>query len=219
VQYAWVNNYLCIDKKIEIIQIIKRGVKMKNLILLAKGFEMMEFSPFVDIMGWAQNDYGHDIQVVTCGFQKQVISAFNIIITVDKLLDEINVNDYDVLVIPGGFEEFGFYDEAYNEKFLNIIKEFNLNKKLIASVCVGALPIGKSGILKNRKATTYHLNNGHRQNQLKEFGASVLNEPIVIDENIITSFCPETAPHVAFKVLEILTSRQEMNMVKTAMGY
>ena len=179
----------------------------------------MEFSPFVDIMGWAQNEYGLDIHTVTCGNNKQVVSAFNVTVTVDKLIDEINVNDFDALVIPGGFEKFGFYDEAYNESFLSVIRTFNSHKKLIASVCVGALPIGKSGVLQNRKATTYHLSNGHRQNQLKAFGANVINEPIVIDENIITSYCPETAPYVAFKVLEILTSKQQMEMVKSAMGF
>jgi 4-methyl-5(b-hydroxyethyl)-thiazole monophosphate biosynthesis len=192
---------------------------MKILIFLAKGFETMEFSPFVDIMGWARHEYGHDIHVVTCGFAKQVVSTFNITVIVDKLINEINVDDFDALIIPGGFEKFGFYDEAYNERFLSIIRSFNSRKKLIASVCVGALPIGKSGVLQNRKATTYHLKNSYRQNQLKVFGVNVINEPIVIDENIITSYCPETAPHVAFKVLEILTSKQQMDIVKSAMGY
>ena len=45
---------------------------MKTLILLAKGFEMMEFSPFIDIMGWAENDYGYDTQIVTCGFKNKL---------------------------------------------------------------------------------------------------------------------------------------------------
>ena len=179
----------------------------------------MEFSPFIDIMGWAQNENEYDIHVVSCGFQNQVISAFNVPVTVDTLIDNINVNDFDALVIPGGFEEYGFYDEAYNEKFLEIIRNFNTQKKLIASVCVGALPVGKSGVLQNRKATTYHLNNGQRQKQLKAFGANVINEPLVIDENIITSYCPQTAPYVAFKLLELLTSRQLMEIVKSKMGY
>ena len=59
-------------------------------------------------MGWARNDNNHDVSVVTCGFQKQVISTFNIPVIVDKTIDEINVDDYDALAIPGGFEEFGF---------------------------------------------------------------------------------------------------------------
>jgi 4-methyl-5(b-hydroxyethyl)-thiazole monophosphate biosynthesis len=192
---------------------------MKILIFLAKGFETMEFSVFVDVMGWARNDYGYDVPVVTCGFQKQVISTFNIPIMVDKTIDEINVDEYDALAIPGGFEEFGFYEEAYNERFLNLIREFNSKGKIIATICVGALPVGKSGILKNRKATTYHLRGAYRQKQLKEFDVNVVNEPIVVDKNIITSYCPETASGVAFKLLEMLTSEEQMKIVKAAMGF
>ena len=124
--------------------------------MLANGFETMEFSPFVDIMGWAYNDYGYNVRVVTCGFQQKVISAFNISVIVDTIIDDIIVNEYDALAIPGGFEEYGFYREAYSEKFLNIIREFNNYNKIIASVCVGALPLGKSGVLKNRRATTFY---------------------------------------------------------------
>ena len=192
---------------------------MKTLILLAKGFETMEFSPFVDVMGWAQNEYGYDTHVVTCGFQKQVISTFNIPVIVDTLVDEINVDDYDALAIPGGFEKFGFYEEAYSEKFLDTIRRFDAQKKPIATICVGAMPVGKSGVLKNRKATTYHLKDGYRQKQLKDFGVNVVNEPIVVDENIITSYCPETASGVAFKLLEMLTSKEQAETVKSAMGF
>ncbi|KPI47865.1 protease [Clostridioides difficile] len=192
---------------------------MKILVFLAKGFETMEFSVFIDVMGWARNDYDCDIDVVTCGFKKKVISTFNIPILVDKTIEEVCVDDYDALAIPGGFEEFGFYEEAYNMSFLNLIREFDSKEKIIASICVAALPVGKSGVLKNRKATTYHLKNGQRQKQLSEFDVNVINEPIVVDKNIITSYCPETAPHVAFKLLELLTSREQMEIVKLAMGF
>lgn len=192
---------------------------MKVLVFLAKGFETMEFSVFIDVMGWARNDYGHDIDVVTCGFKKQVMSTFNIQVLVDKTIEEVCVDDYYALAIPGGFEEFGFYDEAYDSSFLNLIREFNSKEKIIASICVAALPVGKSGVLKNRKATTYHLKNGKRQRQLSEFDVNVVNEPIVVDKNIITSYCPETAPHVAFKLLEMLTSKEQMDEVKLAMGF
>ncbi|HGM3506434.1 TPA: DJ-1/PfpI family protein [Clostridioides difficile] len=162
---------------------------MKVLVFLAKGFETMEFSVFVDVMGWARNDYGHDIDVVTCGFKKQVMSTFNIPVLVDKTIEEVCVDDYDALAIPGGFEEFGFYGEAYDASFLNLIRE------------------------------TYHLKNGKRQRQLSEFDVNVVNEPIVVDKNIITSYCPETAPYVAFKLLEMLTSKEQMDEVKLAMGF
>jgi 4-methyl-5(b-hydroxyethyl)-thiazole monophosphate biosynthesis len=192
---------------------------MKTLLFLIKGFETMEFSAFVDVMGWARNDFGLDVPIVTCGFQKQVISTFNIPVLVDKTIAEININDYDALAIPGGFEEFGFYEESYDERFLNLIREFDAKGKIIATICVAALPLGKSGVLKNRKATTYHLGNARRQKQLKEYDVDVINEPIVVDKNIITSYCPETAPGVAFKLLELLTSKEQMEKVKNAMGF
>lgn len=191
----------------------------KVLVFLAKGFETMEFSAFIDVLGWARSDYGHNLFVDTCGFSDKVISTFNVPVIVDKTIEEINVEEYDALAIPGGFGEFGFYEEAYNERFLNLIKEFNAKGKIIATVCTGALSLGKSGILKNRKATTYHLNNGYRQKELKEFGVNIVNEPIVVDGNIITSYCPETAPNVAFELLKMLTSEEEMAVIKKAMGF
>lgn len=192
---------------------------MKVLVFLAKGFETMEFSVFIDVMGWARNDYGCDITVDTCGFHKEVLSTFHVPVITDKLITNINVEDYAALAIPGGFEEFGFYEEAYDEKLLELIRDFHSKNKIIASVCVGALSIGKSGVLNNKRGTTYHLDEGLRQRQLQAFGVTVVNEPIVVDDNIITSYCPQTAPGVAFQLLEMLTSRELSLKVKTAMGY
>ena len=193
---------------------------MKVLLFCCKGFETMEFAPFVDVMGWARNDYGMGIEVITAGFSKTVISAFGIPILVDKIYEEINISEYDALAIPGGFEEFGFYEEAYSESFLNLIREFNSAHKYIASICVGALPIGASGVLKGRKATTYHLGDGRRQKQLVEFGAEVIpDQSVVIDKNIITSFCPETAPLVAISLLEMLVGKEKAEIVATTMGF
>lgn len=192
---------------------------MKILLFCAKGFETMEFSVFVDVMGWARNDYNCPVEVETCGFTKTVFSAFCIPIITNRTIDEISVDNYDALAIPGGFEEFGFYEEAYHPALSKLIQEFDRAGKPIASVCVAALALGKSGILKNRKATTYHLNNARRQKQLAEYGVHVVNERIVTDHNVITSYCPETAPDVAFELLGILCGKEQMNVVKCAMGF
>lgn len=192
---------------------------MKLLVFLAKGFETMEFSVFIDVMGWAKTDFGCDVDVVTCGLSKTVVSAFNVPVLVDKAIDEISVDEYDALAIPGGFEDFGFYEEAYNEKLLELIRLFDSQKKWIATVCVGALPVGKSGVLKGRKATTYHLGGAHKQKVLRNLGVTVVNEPIVVDDNVITSYCPQTAHGVALLLLEKLTSYREMSLVKEAMGF
>lgn len=192
---------------------------MKILLFLAKGFETMEASVFVDVMGWARNDYHYDVEVITCGFQKTVISTFGVPVTVDVLLKDICVDDYDALAIPGGFEEFGFYEEAFSKELSDIIITFNNQHKLIATVCVAALALAHSGILTGKKATTYHLNNGQRQKQLAEYGVEIVNVPVVKTDNIITSYCPQTAPEVAFTLLESLIGTKEMHKVKAAMGF
>lgn len=192
---------------------------MKILLFLAKGFETMEASVFVDIMGWARNDYNYDVEVITCGFQKNVISTFGIPVTVDVLLKDICVDEYDALAIPGGFEEFGFYEEAFSKELSDLINMFNRQHKMIATVCVAALALAYSGILTGKKATTYHLKNGYRQKQLAEYGVEIVNEPIVKTDNIITSYCPQTAPEVAFVLLENLIGTEKMLNVKSAMGF
>ena len=180
----------------------------------------MEFAPFVDVMGWANKSFGMNVEVVTAGFRKTVNSTFGIPVIVNKTFEEINPNDYDALAIPGGFEEFGFYEEAYSESFQNLIREFDESEKYIASVCVAALALGKSGILQGRNATTYHQGDGRRQQQLKEFGANVIpDQSIVVDRNVITSFCPETAPGVAFCLLGKLVGESSAQLVSKAMGF
>ena len=192
---------------------------MNILVFCAKGFETMEFSAFIDVMGWARNDFGMLAQTETCGFTKTATSTFGVPIVVDTLIEEVAARNYDALAIPGGFEEYGFYDEAYDERLSDLIRDFDRQGKAIASICVGALALGKAGVLRGRRATTYHLKEGYRQKELARFGALVANERIVIDGNIITSYCLDTAPDVALALLEMLFDKQSAAKVKTAMGF
>ncbi len=190
----------------------------KVLLLLADGFEAVEASVFTDVIGWNKTDGDGTTELVTVGLREKLKCTFNFTVIPEMQVSEISVDEFDAVAIPGGFEEAGFYEDAYSEDFLNVIREFNKKGKIIASICVGALPVGKSGVLIGRNATTY--NCSIRQKQLSEFGANVLgDEPIVIDGNIITSYNPSTAFDVAFKLLEMLTSKENCNKVKELMGF
>lgn len=190
----------------------------KVLLLLSEGFEFYEASVFIDVIGWNLVDGDGSTQLFTCGFAKEVKSTFGQKIVVDYTLDQINTNDFDALAIPGGFEEYGFYDHAFNESFLNLIRDFHQQDKLIASICTGALPIAKSGILKGRNGTTYN-KNPHRQKMLTDLGVNLVQEPVVTDSNIITSWNPSTAMDVAFMLLEHLTSPAQRKHVQGLMGF
>ncbi len=187
----------------------------KVLLFLAGGFEIFEASVFIDVIGWNLVDGDGSTKLFTCAFKREVKSAFNHKISVDYLIDEINVNDFDALAVPGGFEEFGFYEDAYDERFLYLIREFEKQNKIIATICVAALPLGKSGILKGKKGTTYTT----RHDRLKAFDVNVINEPIVIEDKIITSWNPSTAVNVAMLLLEMLTTKENANYIREIMGF
>jgi 4-methyl-5(b-hydroxyethyl)-thiazole monophosphate biosynthesis len=190
----------------------------KVLLFLPNGFETFEASVFIDVIGWNLVDGDGTTELFSCGFEREVKSTFNQRMIVDFLINEIDVADFDALAIPGGFVEYNFYQEAYDDRLLTLIREFNAQGKIIASICVGALVLGKSGILKGKKGTTYN-KKPERQETLKSFGVDVVNEPIVIAGNIITSWNPSTAAEVAFTLLEMLTSKENAAYIRGIMGF
>jgi len=191
----------------------------KVLLLLADGFEMYEASVFVDVIGWNKIYGSKDTELHICGLSKNLTSTFGVKIEVDILAAEVDPNDYSALAVPGGFEIFGFYKDAFSGRFQDLIRRFNADQKIISSICVGALPLAKSGILKNRNATTYNHMGAERQDQLQALGATLVNEPIVIDGNVITSWSPVTAIDVAFDLLERLTDADNVAHIKKIMGF
>ncbi|MBH0332820.1 dimethyladenosine transferase [Brevibacillus brevis] len=192
----------------------------KVCLLLPNGFEAVEASVFTDVIGWNKEEGDGTTELVTVGTRKELKCTWNFTVIPEMVIDDADVNDFDALALPGGFEHAGFYEDAYREDVLAFIREFEKQGKVIASICVGALPLGKSGILQGRNATTYNLNNQLRQKQLAAMGANVIpDQSIVIDNNIITSYNPSTAFDVAFTLLESLTSRENTDNVKRLMGF
>ena len=189
----------------------------KVLLLLADGFETFEASVFIDVIGWNLVEGDNSTELFTCGLKKEIKSSFNQRLIVDYLVEEIDISTFDALAIPGGFEVYGFYNDAYDDKFLDLIRGFKTNNKIIASICVGALPLGKSGILKNKNGTVY--NSPIRREALKGFGVNVIHQPIVIDDNVITSWDPSTAIDVALLLLENLTTKNNADKIRQLMGF
>ncbi|MCM3340710.1 DJ-1/PfpI family protein [Paenibacillus sp. MER TA 81-3] len=88
----------------------------------------------------------------------------------------MTVQEFDALALPGGFEEAGFYKDAFRPDVLEFIREFDRQGKNIASICVGALPLGRSGVLQGRNATTLnHLLPQKMQTMLKSSWDSLHN--------------------------------------------
>ena len=192
----------------------------KVLLLLANGFESYEASVFTDVFGWNLYEGDQNTELVSVGLHPVLSCTWGYSCIPMRQIDEVDLNDFDALAIPGGFEQANFYEDAFSEDFLSIIQHFDKANKPIAAICVAGLAVAKSGVLTDRFGTTYRFKNNPRQDQMKEYGVLVQsNERIVEDRNIITSSSPETALDVAFRLLELLTNEENTAEVKRRMGF
>lgn len=181
-------------------------MQKRVLILLSNGFEAMEAACFTEVFGWA-SIYG-DIQFdqLSVGLRSPLKTTFGFDVLPERILNEINIEDFDALVIPGGFGDAGFYEEALSEPFLDVIRSFDRRQAPIAAVCVSALSLAAAGVLKGRRATVYHQVGGTRKAELESYGAVFVDEPLVVDGHLMTSTGPGTGIELALKLLEVLTS-------------
>lgn len=187
------------------------------LLLLADGFEPLEAAGFTDVLGWANIDGEEPIELVSAGLRPMLRATFGFSVVPDRLVRELDLDTFDALAVPGGFEGAGFYHDALSSDFSKVINSFNAAGKPVASVCVAALALGAAGILQGRRATTYHQVGGRRKAQLQSQGATFVDQPLVIDGGLITSTGPGTAIEVAFALLEILTSRPNVDHIRQLM--
>jgi 4-methyl-5(b-hydroxyethyl)-thiazole monophosphate biosynthesis len=193
---------------------------MKRVLLfLASGVEMFEAAAFTDVLGWADTFGTERIELICAGLHPRLRCTFGPDLIPDVQLDQVRVKDFDALAIPGGFETAGFYEDAYAEPFLEIIRRFDGANKPIAAICVGALPLAKSGVLEGRRATSYKLLGGKRRQQLAEMGVEVVDANLVHDENVITSTGPSTGVDVALVLVETLTSPENAAKIRELMGF
>ena len=189
------------------------------LLLLANGFEAYEAAAFTDVLGFASSFGAEEIEVITVGLHPELRGAFGFKIVPDLLMEDMQDEEFDAVAVPGGFERAGFYNDAYSDVFLDVFRRFAAAGKPIAAVCTGALPVARSGVLRGRRATTYHLLEGKRRKELAEMGAQVMDAPLVRDGSIVTSTSPATATDVAFTLLEMLTSSENVKTTRHAMGF
>lgn len=187
------------------------------LLLLSDGFEPLEAAGFTDVLGWANIDGEEPIELVSAGLRPVLKATFGFSVIPNAIVGELDLDRFDALAIPGGFEGAGFYNDALSDEFMHVIASFERARKPVASVCVASLALGAAGILRSRRATTYHQRGGKRKAQLENYGAVFVDLPIVVEDQLITSSGPGTAIEVAFALLELLTSGSNADHIRRLM--
>ena len=98
-----------------------------------------------------------------------------------KTIDQIKVDDYKILVLPGGVK--AMEKVRQEKKIINFITKFNEQKKIIACICSGAQLLISAKVVKDRKIAGYY----SMKDDLVNAGAIYTDKPAVIDDNIITT--------------------------------
>ena len=98
-----------------------------------------------------------------------------------KKIDEIKINDYKILVLPGGVK--AMEKVRQEKKIIDFISKFNKTKKIIACICSGAQLLISAKVVKGRKIAGYY----SMKDDLINAGAIYTDLPAVIDDNIVTT--------------------------------
>ncbi len=98
-----------------------------------------------------------------------------------KKIDEVKVNDYKILVLPGGVK--AMEKVRQDKKIISFITEFDKQNKIIACICSGAQLLISAKVVKGRKIAGYY----SMKDDLINAGAIYTDLPAVVDKNIITT--------------------------------
>lgn len=106
----------------------------------------------------------------------------------DLLIEDVDADDYDALLLPGGV---GNPDKLrMDEKAVALVKKFAEAGKPIAAICHGPWLLVEADLLKGVRATSWP----SIRTDMANAGADVVDEEAVTDGNIITSRNPDDVP-------------------------
>lgn len=109
-------------------------------------------------------------------------------IRVDQAVAEASVDDFDALVLPGGTVN---PDKLRLDKSaVAFVRAFVNSGKPVAAICHGPWTLVEAGVIAGRTVTSYP----SIRTDLKNAGAEVVDEEVVVDGNLITSRSPEDLP-------------------------
>ncbi|PVX26567.1 MAG: DJ-1 family protein [Candidatus Bathyarchaeum sp.] len=169
----------------------------KALVFLATGFEEIETVTIVDVLRRA------GIQTTVAGLTAEAVEgAHSMKIIPDKNLDEVNVDDFDAVVVPGGNP--GYKNLRNDPRVISMVKEAFNSKKLVAAICAAPAVLSDAGILEGKACTIYP----GMEAELEKGGGKPKQDIVVVDGSIITSKGPATALPFALEIAQRLAGKQ-----------
>lgn len=135
--------------------------------------------------------------------QKEIKSWKNgnwgITIKSDLLLDDLEVEKYDALVLPGGV--INPDKLRRNKKAVELVKKFFEKDKVVAAICHGPWMLIEAGLVKGKRVTSFH----SIKTDLLNAGGEWRDVPVATDRGIITSRNPDDIPQFTDQIIKQLT--------------
>ncbi len=179
----------------------------KVYVFLADGFEEVEALSVVDLLRRAEID----TTMIAVSDTIEIIGGHGIVVTADKVFDEVSFDDVDMLFLPGGTT--GVKNLGKCKELCEKVVEFSEQGKMVAAICAAPTLLHKLGILDGKNATCYK----DLADELVR--ANHIDANVVVDGNIITSQGFGTSIDLGIALIEHFKGREEAKRIQQAVMY
>lgn len=166
----------------------------KVAVLAADDYEDLElWYPY-----YRMKEAGAEVKVVGTSQSADVVqSKHGYPVEIDLRADEVNPDEFDVVIVPGGWAP----DRLRRcEATLNLVKKLFRQSKVIAAICDGGWVLVSADVLKGKRATSVSA----IKDDMTNAGANWVDEEVVVDGNLITSRTPVDLPAFAREIIRAL---------------
>ena len=178
----------------------------KVAVFIADGSEEVEAITPVDLLRRAKVE----VDVVSIMPSLEIVASRNVKITADKLIDDINFDDYDLLVLPGGVK--GTNNLNACDELKKQLVRFNEEGKGIAAICAAPTVFAGLGLLNGKRSTC----NPGFWDELRANGADLVEDSkAVVCGNIITSQAMGTSVDFGLALVGYLCGEEAKEALKT----
>lgn len=167
--------------------------KKKAVVITGDGFQDAELVEPIK----ALTALGYEVDV--CGIAPGEVKAYNseVKFKIDYLISEVNPEDYNILILPGGKAPI---ELSKSFPVITFVRKFDELQKPIAAICHGPLILAAAGLCQGKRMTCYE----DAINEIEESGAEFVDSEVVVDQNFITSRNPSDIPAFIDAIIERL---------------
>jgi len=167
----------------------------KIAVLIEDNYQVLEaWYPYLRI-----REEGFNTVFVGTGRKKEYNSKEGYPAPEELKIAEIDVVDFDGVVIPGGYAP----DILRRDKgIIYLVREMDKEKKLVAAICHAGWVCVSAGILEGRAATCFSA----IKDDVINAGAKYIDKEVVVDGNLITSRNPYDLPYFCKEIIKFLSS-------------